>query len=382
MRDKWIAALPANQNRLYRRINIIVAEVSGRQMLNLTDTIQANDSNTLTFRPMGFGEILDTIFSLYRKHFPLFLGIAAVDFCGNLVVYFLARFLPNFSLKGLVTDFVGMPFGLVSMGGIIIATATIHLGKHLRSRDALQQALYQFRQMLACHLPWSLAFGIPRIGIVYLVLFGLGTELWYTESMSILFTVALLVSVPFSLDLPIDLWYSIPPLLTSVIISQMWVRFIPLVLTPFAIYFTVRWMFAAVVVLLERPLIRRAFARSNELGRGRWWQTWMMLVAFSVLSFAIQRIVVITIGFVLMLTKVMGETTSMDILKWMVRYSFESNNPLFYMIMGWINLIVGTLIFPIWIIGITLLYFDLRIRKEGFDIEIQANSTDAMSIQA
>ena len=372
MRDKQIAALPANQNRLYRRIHIIVAEVSGRQMLNLTDTIQANDSNTLTFQPMGFGEILDTIFSLYRKHFPLFLGIVALDIFGNLAMYLLARFLPNFALKGLLTDLVGMPFGLVSMGGIIIATATIYLGKHLRSRDALKQALYQFRQMLACYLPWSLVFGTPRLGMVYLVLFGLGTELW-TESMSILLTVALLVSVPFSIDLPIDLWYSIPPLLTSVMINQMWLRFIPLVLTPFAIYFTVRWMFAAVVVLLERPLIRRAFARSNELGRGRWWQTWKMLVAFSVLSFAIQRIVVITIGFILMLTKVMGDTTSMDILKWMVRYSFESSNPLFYTIMWWINRIIGSFIFPIWIIGMTLLYFDLRIRKEGFDIEIQAN---------
>lgn len=372
MRDKQIAALPANQNRLYRRINIIVAEVSGRQMLNLTDTIQANDSNTLTFQPMGFGEILDTIFSLYRKHFPLFLGIVALDIFGNLAMYLLARFLPNFALKGLLTDLVGMPFGLVSMGGIIIATATIYLGKHLRSRDALKQALYQFRQMLACYLPWSLVFGTPRLGMVYLVLFGLGTELW-TESMSILLTVALLVSVPFSIDLPIDLWHSIPPLLTSVMINQMWLRFIPLVLTPFAIYFTVRWMFAAVVVLLERPLIRRAFARSNELGRGRWWQTWKMLVAFSVLSFAIQRIVVITIGFILMLTKVMGDTTSMDILKWMVRYSFESSNPLFYTIMWWINRIIGSFIFPIWIIGMTLLYFDLRIRKEGFDIEIQAN---------
>lgn len=349
-----------------------MAEVSGRQMLNLTDTIQANDSNTLTFQPMGFGEILDTIFSLYRKHFPLFLGIVALDIFGNLAMYLLARFLPNFALKGLLIDLVGMPFGLVSMGGIIIATATIYLGKHLRSRDALKQALYQFRQMLACYLPWSLVFGTPRLGMVYLVLFGLGTELW-TESMSILLTVALLVSVPFSIDLPIDLWYSIPPLLTSVMINQMWLRFIPLVLTPFAIYFTVRWMFAAVVVLLERPLIRRAFARSNELGRGRWWQTWKMLVAFSVLSFAIQRIVVITIGFILMLTKVMGDTTSMDILKWMVRYSFESSNPLFYTIMWWINRIIGSFIFPIWIIGMTLLYFDLRIRKEGFDIEIQAN---------
>ena len=342
-------------------------------MLNSADTIQVNDNNTFTLQPMGFGEILDTIFSLYRKHFLLFLGIVAFDIFGNLVMYLLARFLPQFPLRGLLTDLVGMPFGLVSMGGTIIATATIYLGKHLRSLDALKQTLYQFRQMLACYLPWSLVFRAPRIGIVYLVFFRLGTELWGTESISILFTVALLVSVPFSIHLPIDLWDSIHSLLTSVIINQIWVRFIPLVLTPFAIYFTVRWLFAAVVVLLEQPLIGRAFARSNELTRGRWWQTWKMLVAFSVLSFAIQRIVVITIGFILMLTKVMGETTPMDILKWMVRYSFENNNPLFYAIMWWINRIIGSFIFPIWIIGITLLYFDLRIRKEGFDLEIQAN---------
>lgn len=161
----------------------------------------------------------------------------------------------------------------------------------------------------------------------------------------------------------------------------MWVRFILLILTPFAIYFTVRWLFAAVVILVEQPLIRRAFARSSELTRGRWWRIWGTLISLSVLSFAIQRIVVITIGFILMWTKMMGETTSMDLLKWIVRYSFESSNPLFYTIMWWINRIVGSLIFPIWIIGITLLYFDLRIRKEGFDIEMQVNSPDAMSIQ-
>ena len=349
-------------------------------MLRPTDATQTNISNTSTLQPMGFSEILDTIFSLYRKHFPLFLGIVAVDFCGNLVVYFLARFLPNFPLKGLVTDLVGMPFGLVSMGGIIVATATIYLGKRLRSLDALQQVAQRFRQMLACHLPWSFVFGIPRIGIVYLVFFGLGMELWDIELMSILFTIALLASVPFSIHLPIDLWDSIHSLLTSVIINQMWVRFIPLVLIPFAIYFTVRWMFAAVVVLLERPFIRHAFARSHELIRRRWWRIWGTLISLSVLSFAIQRIVVITIGFILMLTKVMGETTSMDILKWMVRYSFESSNPQLYAIMAWINLIVSTLIFPIWVIGITLLYFDQRIRKEGFDLEMQVNNTAAIPI--
>lgn len=352
-------------------------------MLNLADTIQANDSNTLTLQSMGFGEILDTIFSLYRKYFPLFLGIVAVDFCGYLVVYFLARFLPNFQLKGLLTDLVGMPFGLVSMGGIIVATATIYLGKRLRILDALKQALYQFRQMLVCHLPWNLVLGIPRIGIIVLLFFTILSPTNIELITPILFTIILLVFMPFSIYLPIDLGSIIYGSISSVmILGQMWVRFIPLVLAPFAIYFTVRWLFTAVVILLERPPILRAFARSSELTRGRWWRIWGTLISVSVLSYAIQHIVVLTIGFILMLTKVMGETTPMELLKWIVRYGFESSNPLFYTIMWWINRIVASFIFPIWVIGITLLYFDLRIRKEGFDLEMQVNSTAAMHTEA
>ncbi|MCY3742124.1 MAG: hypothetical protein OXH00_14000 [Candidatus Poribacteria bacterium] len=349
-------------------------------MLNPTDTTQANNSNTSTLRPLGIGEILDITFSLYRKHFRLFLGIAALHFSGNLVVYLLGRFLPNFPLKNWVTDLVDMPFGLISMGGIIVATATIYLGKHIRSRDALQQAGHRFWQMLASHLPWSLVFVIPRTVVIFpLVYYALYTEI--IESISVVFVFARLTSVPFSIDLPMN-WEVITYGLISLVTrsGQRWIIFIPAVLAPFALYFAVRWMFASAVVLLEKPLIRRAFERSSELTRGRWWHVGGMLVSFAVLSFAIQRIVVGMIGFIFMLTKAMGETTSMDILKWMIMYGTDSSNPLFYVIMWWINLIVGTLIFPIWIIGITLLYFDLRIRKEGFDIEMQVNNPDAMSI--
>lgn len=347
-------------------------------MLNFADTFQANDDNTPALQPMGFSEILDTIFSLYRKHFLLFLGVIAVDFCGNLVVYLLARFLPNFPLKGLVMDLVGLPFGLVSMGGIIVTTATVYLGKPTRSLKALKQAGHRFWQVLACHLPWNLVSGTPRLGIVALLFLIFLSNIELIEPVPVLFAIALLASVPFSLHLPIDLGGIINDLIVPVMIpGQTWLRFIPLVLAPLAIYFTVRWLFAAVVVLLERPLIRRAFARSNEFTRGSWWRIWGTLISLSVLSFAIQRIVVTTIGFIFMLTRVMGETTSMDILKWMVRYGFDNSNPLFYAIMGWINWIVGSFVFPIWIIGVTLLYFDLRIRKDGFDLEMQVNNTTA-----
>ncbi|MXZ01868.1 hypothetical protein F4Y93_14945 [Candidatus Poribacteria bacterium] len=348
-------------------------------MPNSTDTTQADDSSIPKLQPMGFSEILDTIFSLYRKHFFLFLGVIAIDFCGSLVTYLLARFLPNFPLKYLLIRLVGMPFGLVSMGGIIVTTVTVYLGKRIRYLDALKQTGHRFRQMLVCHLPWNLVFGTPRLGLVallFVILVKSNIEL--IEPTPAIFAIVLLVYVPFLLHLPIDVGDIINDLIISAIpLGQMWSRLIPLALAPFAIYFTVRWLFAAVVVLLERPLIRHAFSRSHALTRGSWWRIWGTLISFSVLSFAIQRIVVITIGYILMLTKVMGETTSMDILKWMVRYGFENSNPLFYAIMGWINWIVGSFVFPIWIIGVTLLYFDLRIRKDGFDLEMQVNNATA-----
>ncbi len=128
-----------------------------------------HNSDTSARQLMGFGGILGITFNLYRKHFLLFLGIISLNFCGSLVEYLLTRFLPDFRLKDILTDFVGMPFALVSMGGIIIATATIYLSGHITSRDALKQTLHRFWHVLAAFLAWSLAFDISRIRISFTI---------------------------------------------------------------------------------------------------------------------------------------------------------------------------------------------------------------------
>ena len=43
-----------------------------------------------------------------------------------------------------------------------------------------------------------------------------------------------------------------------------------------------------------------------------------------------------------------------------------------YVMMCFINLGIDIFTMPIWVIGGTLLYFNQRIRKEGFDIEMMA----------
>lgn len=344
-----------------------------------------NNSNTSTRQPMGFAKILDATFSLYRKHFRLFLGIIALYFCGKLVAVLLGSFLPNFPLKNFVIDLADMPFGLMSIGGIIVATATIYLGKHITSRDALKQAGHRFWQLLACSLVWSLVFVIPRAVDLFPIFYYAGyaesvkgfAEPGYTESLLLRLDLAIfirLVSLPFSIDLPMA-WESVTHGLIPWVTNRgpIWIRFILLVLAPFSIYFAVRWMFVTAAVLFEKPLIRSAFKRSSELTRGRWWWVWGRLVSFCVLSVAISLIVVGMIGFILILTAGTGETMPTDILKWSVIYDTISSNLLFYVIMALISIIIGTFVFPIWVIGITLLYFDLRIRKEGFNIEIQVD---------
>ncbi|MYB02467.1 hypothetical protein F4X90_22735 [Candidatus Poribacteria bacterium] len=359
-------------------------------MLNPTDATQANNSNISTLRPMGFGGILDTTLSLYREHFRLFLGIVGLHFCGHLVTYLLWIFLPNAPIRNLVTELIDLPFGLISMGGIIVATATIHLGKHITSREALQQTGHQFWQMLGALLPWSLVFVIPRAVSIFPIFYYAGyADVWkpgadvseYTESSILMleWTIFIgLVSAPFGIDLPMNwksITHSLIPWLTRRV--YIWIGLIPSVLAPFSIYFAVLWMFVPTAVLIEKPLIRRAFERSRVLTRGSWWRVWGLFTSFCVLSGAIHYIIAVMIGFILILTTGTGETTLTDILKRIVMLRFGSINPLFSLVMAWINFIVATFIYPIWIIGTTLLYFDLRIRKEGFDIEIQADSSTA-----
>lgn len=273
-------------------------------MLNATDTIQANNSNTSTLQPMGFGELLDTTISLYRRHFLLFLGIISVDFCGCLVGYLISRFLVGFPLKDIVLDLISMSFRLVSMGGIIIAVAAIYLSGRITSRDALKQAGHRFWQLLVCSFIWNLVFVMPRAVNLFPIFYyagytgPVGGDLWvpgeHADSLQLGLELAIfirLVSLPFSIDLPMNwesITYGLIPWVTNCV--PIWIGLIPSVLAPFSIYFAVRWMFATVTVLFEKPLIRSAFERSSELTRGRWWWGWGRLVSFCVLSAAINLI--------------------------------------------------------------------------------------------
>ena len=310
-------------------------------MLNLNEVTQSNDSNTSILQPMGFSQILDTTFSLYRKYFLLFLGIIAIHFFGKLADYSLKGFFSNSLLKDSIVSVISEPFALVSMGGIIVVSATTYLGRHITSRAALRYTLKRFFPMLGGYLLWLLFFAILLMGIVFFFR-GMG------RGRSLVSLLAMLLTC-----------------------------------IPVPTYFIVRWLFVAEAVLLEKLPVGSALKRSSQLVRGKWWRVCSISISFFILSGAISVIFKVSVVCILVLTNIAGETDFMGIIRWAItENAIDSSNLPFYAIMTCTDLVVDTLVFPISIIGNTLLYLDLRIRKDRSDIEIQVDNSSGVSLNS
>ena len=284
-------------------------------MLEPTETSRSDNSEGMTLQPMGFTDILDGMFSLYRSHFRVFVGIAVVDVfaeCIGQVLVDFPHFLQPDSLQ-LIVAFVITTFGLiVSIGGIVVANATFYLGRQITARAALGRVLQRLFPLLGSALLWALVVSVLAVTIVGI---------------------------------------------------------------PFALYFAVRWGFFVETLLLEGVSARDALRRSSELVTGMWGQMCGMLLAVCLLSAAIHAVFEISVGFVLVLSGIVNEIDLTDILEWGTIGSsiFTPDDLILYIAMTGLHLALSLVTTPLWVIGVTLLYFNQRIQKEGFDIQRQAD---------
>ena len=137
---------------------------------------------------------------------------------------------------------------------------------------------------------------------------------------------------------------------------------------PFAIYFATRWGFHAQAVLVEEVSATNALRRSRELVKGTWWRVCGILFAIFLLALMIELILVTLLMFIAVLSGVAGEVDFTEMIQQILRimWSPEEVDDLLLVITAVVDIFTA----PILPIGVTLLYFDQRIRKEGFDIEM------------
>ena len=298
-------------------------------MLNPNDTSKTDNRQMPTFQPMGLGGILDATLSLYRENLRLFLGIASVYFVlivfqEGIVVLLLERSGAS-RLDDFISDADSVSDTLISMlimGVSVAACSELYLGR----RVTIQTALRRFSSRFMEYLGASWIYLIPCL-IWRLDLFG---------------------------DLAL-------------------VKPLRVVLFLFLCFYLVGWILYGPVVLNEEFTAQQALGRSKMLVRG----TWGRVFGIVLFCLALDYILGGTLGVVLALFGIVRDGSLMETVVSLLEMKYIAVRPtsIFLLIMYLIYLAAETFALPIYAIGVTLLYFDLRIRKEGFDIEMRARNS-------
>jgi len=110
------------------------------------------------------------------------------------------------------------------------------------------------------------------------------------------------------------------------------------------IIFAIRFLFASPIVVLERVTYARAMRRSRELVKDHWWRIFLSLLVVTVLI-QVASFIIVAILSIALLALGLGESSS----------SIAQG-------------ISSVVLYPLGLIYPVLLYYDIRIRKEAFNI--------------
>lgn len=135
--------------------------------------------------------------------------------------------------------------------------------------------------------------------------------------------------------------------------------YLSLFIPPLGIWLFVRWGLAPAAVAAEPIGPNAAVRRSAALVKGSWWRCFTAMATVLILS----SVVALILG----LSAAVGMTFVM---------SFVPSLPydVSVMVVGSAALFAGSLAIPLVPIAFSLLYVDLRVRKEGFDLDYLATS--------
>jgi hypothetical protein len=303
-------------------------------------------------RPLTLGEILDRTAQLYRTNFLLFAGIFAV-YAGVLLVLNLLQLGLNALLQAqhlagalvwvtAISSCVELLAMFLLFGAAIAAisraVAWVHLGEPATIRGAYLSILPRLGRYL-----WLMTITAFRVWTPFVLLYAgfLGTIVFYSPK-----------GVGSHTGAAAQQAAAANPQATVAVLVASGVFF--LLLIPVVIYtvlMSLRYSLAVPACVVENMKARKAIRRSIELAKGSWGRIFLLGLLVGVIKLAL---VGVTQAFVFVAAfKHPGQQLGLGI--------------------SAISQIIGffttSFLGPIWAAGITLFYYDQRIRKEGYDIE-------------
>ncbi|MFC1715915.1 hypothetical protein ACFL6S_19755 [Candidatus Poribacteria bacterium] len=278
-------------------------------------------------RPMSIGDILDGAISLYRSNFLLLVGIAA---CVYVPFYILALLINPW-----VQTFLKLVIPVFVAAVVTVAISERILGRQASIASSYRRAGNRLGPFIGALLLMVLIM-IP-VGIVMLISVGIFTGIaTFLSSMLGIPAVGMFAGI--IIGLIMVAWIGI-----SVLAFMVWLLFVPQ------------------AVLLEGTGATRSIGRSIELIKGSFWKTLGVLVLVYIAILLVGTIVGLVGGVIAAVLS--GGIDSAG--------GFVSSMRKFQEI-PIASGVTDLFLEPFRMIVITLLYYDIRVRKEAYDTELMA----------
>jgi hypothetical protein len=305
-------------------------------------------------RPLGLGELLDRAFTLYRNHFFLFIGIMALP--ETIIIFATLTFslltrnnfaaminvpqgaqpdpqqvLANFgSTFGLLMVFY-LVYGIIYVAAVCATTfavSAVYLGKGSTIRDAYRKIRGRIGSVIGfCFLLILILFAVwIAVGIVTGI-------------------AAVAAGAALSFISPV-----LAGLVTVVVVFGA---------AALVIWVMMRFTLSLPVLLLENRGAVDSLARSGTLTQGHRGRVFLGMVVMFAIAFGINTAIVLP--------------TTIPALLITLKHAFM---PAWLVVLQSLSAgIAGTLTGPLLSIALALIYYDVRVRKEAFDLELMLGPT-------
>jgi len=309
----------------------------------------------LAIAPLGAGDLIDRAIRLYRQHFFVFIRIATppviVVAIGSVLTSVGARYMvatvDTLSLAGallmlfagLCISLIGYLFSVIVMGG-----ATRNLVTHLlRNEPVSARATYAAVKSRF----WSL-LGASVLVMLWVAFIGTATiVVWYLALLVVAFAAIVMAQVA-----PVGL------LVTMAIILVLGVVFLS---AWFFFFLFGRIVYVPQAIMVEGKGVFAAVGRSFSLAKGN---VRRLMAMFMFTVFAFYGALAILVFPLYAYGWVSGvDLSPINQSEWPVWFAIGN---------AVITETIHILLAPVWMLGLSLLYVDERVRHEGYDIELMA----------
>lgn len=295
------------------------------------------------WKPRGVGDWLDGVFQVYRGGLRPLLALSVsimlpLGLAGGLLAYsvtetFMSRILPlvehsdpevlGLTILSLLGGRVPGYFGLLLLSylaGIYLSVGgTWLVHKHLHGEPQKLAAIFRG----SWRFFWRALGASLMRGLVYL-------GLW-----------ASLIGITVVL---------------AIFTHQVWMTVVAwLIGAAAAVFIAIRWSLADQAIVVEGLGVFASLGRSFRLTAGRFWATFGRLLLYGLIVTAISA----------------AMTTATSLLNTLV---IAIHSTALIVALQGLQSLINALLRPLGWIAVTLIYFDLRIRKEGYDLEQKAKS--------